>query len=114
MRVISLTNATSVPGPDGKPIPAGADGVFDLPHDFALHLTTKHASHWRAESEHEAAIAEAKLDELRNPNVVPGVLAKLVERADKVEARLDALEAAAAKPARAHKAATSKDASGSE
>jgi hypothetical protein len=91
MRVISLTNATSVPGPDGKPIDAGPDGVFDLPHEFAVHLTTKHASQWRGESEHEATLHTARLEEMRNPHLVAPTLVDHTNRIQALEAKVEAL-----------------------
>lgn len=101
MRMISLTNATSVVDPEtGAGYDAGPDGVFDLPHPLAMHLAEKHAGHWRVESEHEAAAAAAKVARLRNPNVLPGEVAKLRDDLDAALARIDALETAAAKPAR--------------
>lgn len=101
MRMISLTNASSVVEPEtGKQYDAGPDGVFDLPHPFAMHLAEKHAGHWRVESEHEAALAAAKVAQLRNPNVLTATVAKLRDDLEAALARIDALEAAAAKPAR--------------
>ena len=99
MRVISLTNASSVVDPaDGQTYYAGPDGVFDLPHEFAAELAAKHASQWRLESAHEAAQAAAKLEALRSPHVLPGVVAKLREDLDAALGRIEALEQAAVKP----------------
>ena len=109
MRMISLTNASSVVEPDtGEQYDAGPDGVFDLPHPFAMHLADKHAGHWRVESEHEAALTAAKVTTLRNPNVLPGVVATLRDDLDGALARIEALEAAAAKPARSRSGAKPK------
>ena len=106
MRVISLSGASAVTDQDsGIEHEAGPDGVFELPEPFAVHLTTKHASLWRAESQHEASIAAAKLDELRNPHVLPGVVAELRDRLEKAEARIAALEDP--KPARTRKSSSS-------
>ena len=99
MRVISLTNASSVQEPGTDTVhEVGPDGVFDLPADFALELTAKHASQWRLESAHEAAQAAAKVEALRSPHVLPGVVAKLREDLDAALARIEALEKAAVKP----------------
>lgn len=99
MRVISLTNASSVYDPGtNKTVEAGPDGVFDLSHEFAAELAAKHASQWRLESAHEAAQAAAKVEALRSPHVLPGVVADLRDRLEKAEARLDTLEQTAAKP----------------
>lgn len=100
MRLINLANASSVTDPSsGEQYEVGADGVFDLPHGFATELATRHASQWRIESVHEAQVAAAKVNELRSPHVLPGVVAELRDRLEKAEARLDALEQATAKPA---------------
>lgn len=111
MRVISLSGASAVTDQDtGTEHVAGEDGVFELPEPFAVHLTTKHASLWRAESGHEAALAAAKVDELRNPHVLPGVVADLRDRLAKAEERIAALEGAKeeAKAPRARKSAATK------
>ena len=98
MRLINLTNASSVTDPGtGEQYEVGPDGVFDLPHSFATELAEKHASQWRLESAHEAQVAAAKVNELRSPHVLPGVVAEMRDRLTAAEARLDALEAA--KPA---------------
>lgn len=92
MRVISLTNASSVVEPGtGTVHDAGPDGVFDLPHAFAVELVTRHASQWRGESEHEAAAAAARLSELRNPRVLSGTVADHGGRLARAEARIEEL-----------------------
>lgn len=109
MRMINLVGATSVTDPEtGTVHDAGPDGVFDLPHAFAMHLAAKHAGHWRVESEHEAANAAAKVAQLRNPNVLTATVAKLQGDLDAAVKRIEALEAAAAKPARARSTAKAK------
>ena len=107
MRVISLTNASSVPDPEtGEQYEPGADGVFDLPEPFGLHLTTKHASVWRGEAQHQAAQRAAAVEELRNPNVVAAAVAELRERVERLTAQVAEHEARlTAKRARPGKAA---------
>jgi hypothetical protein len=101
MHVINLAGATSVQDHDGNMHEANAEGVFTtLPLDFARELVTQHASHWREPSAHEAAQRQAHVEELRNPHVLPGVVAELRDRLARAEVRIDELEAAAkAKPA---------------
>lgn len=109
MRLINLTNATSVTDPaSGEQFEAGPDGVFDLPHGFATELAERHASQWRLESAHEAQVAAAKVNELRSPHVLPGVVAELRDRLERAEARLDALESAAKPSPRTAKKAAAK------
>ncbi len=99
MRVISLTGATSVTDPEtNEGHEASADGVFDLPEPYGLHLTTKHASLWRGEAQHKAAQRAALVEELRNPNVLSTVVAELRERVVDLEAQVAAHEAKLAKP----------------
>jgi len=94
MRMINLVGATSVTDPTtGTVYKAGPDGVFDLPHAYATELATRHAGHWRVESEYEAAQSAARKAELRNPQVLTGVVADLRERLERAEARIEALEA---------------------
>lgn len=102
MHVINLAGVDSVQNPrTGKLHQAGPAGVFtDLPLDFAHELVTRHASHWREASAHEAAQHQAQVEQLRNPHVLPGVVAELRDRLVAAEARIEALETAAAKPAR--------------
>lgn len=109
MRLISLTNASSVVDPDtGEQYEAGPDGVFDLPHRFATQLAERHASQWRLESAHEAQVAAAKVNELRSPHVLPGVVAKLRDDLGAALARIEALEKAPKPAARAAKKAAAK------
>lgn len=101
MRVISLTGASEVTDPaTGQMYKAGPDGVFELPESYGHELATRHASVFRRESEHEAALRAAKVEELSNPHILPAVVAELRERLDAAEARIEALEKPA-KPARA-------------
>lgn len=94
MRMINLVGATSVTDPStGTVYDAGPDGVFDLPHAFAMELATRHAGHWRVESEHEAAQSAARKAELRNPRVLTDVVADLRIRLTKAEARIEELGA---------------------
>lgn len=95
MHVINLAGASSVKNPRTEVVhEAGSDGVFrDIPLDFAHELVTRHASHWREESAHEAAQHAAAVEELRNPHVLPKAVADLRGRADTFEARIAALEA---------------------
>lgn len=109
MRMINLVGASNVTDPEtGASYDAGPDGAFDLPHGYAMHLASKHAGHWRVESEHDAAAATAKVATLRNPNVLPGVVATLRDDLDAALLRIEALEAAAAKPARTRQPAKPK------
>lgn len=95
MHVISLAGTTSVKNPRTEQVhEAGPDGVFrDIPLDFAHELVTRHASHWRELSAHEAAKNIAALEELRNPHQLPKAVAELRGRADGFESRIAALEA---------------------
>jgi hypothetical protein len=95
MHVINLAGASSVKNPrTEKTHEATPDGVFtDLPLDFAHELVTKHAAHWREVTAHAAALDAAAVEDLRNPHVLPGVVAGLRVRADDFESRLSALEA---------------------
>lgn len=95
MNVINLVGSTSVKNPRTDTVhDAGPDGVFrDIPLDFAHELVTRHAAHWREETAHEAAQHTAALEQLRDPRVLPGVVADLRGRVESAEARLEALEA---------------------
>lgn len=95
MHVINLAGASSVKNPRTDEVhEADADGVFrTIPLDYAHELVTRHTSHWRELSAHEAAKSTAALEELRNPHVIPKVVAELRGRADDFESRIAALEA---------------------
>lgn len=115
MRVISLTSATSVPDQaTGESFDAGPDGVFDLPHEFALYLTTKHASQWRSEGEHESALRSARLEELRNPHLVAPTLLEHAGRIEQLEAKVEALLARRDSAADEQRAAETGDATPAE
>ena len=96
MQVINTVGADSVQDHQGNVHKAGPDGVFTtLPLEFARELVTRHAAHWREASAHEAALHQAQVEQLRNPHILPGVVAELRDRLERAEARLDALESAA-------------------
>lgn len=100
MRVISLSNASSLPI-GGTEYTPGDDGVYELPEPLGVELTTKHASMWVAESAHLAAATAAEVERLRDPNILPITVADLLGRV----AALEAKAAVSAKP-RAPKAET--------
>lgn len=93
MRVISLVGAEAFTDPaDGTEYQAAA-GVFDLPEPLGRELTTHHASLWRELTFHESQIAQAKLEELRNPHNVAPALADLRDRVTELEATVARLAA---------------------
>lgn len=93
MRVVSLTGATSVVDPEHGEHHAGPDGVFDLPHPFAEHLTRTAAGMWRGEADHLSRLARESHDELLDPRVALRVLSELRERIGGLETRVAELEA---------------------
>ena len=89
MRVIHLAGADTFHDPDsGASYKAGPDGVFEMPEHVGAHYTTKHAGMFRRESDHEALIAAAKAETLRDPRNTSGTLQALLERMTAVEAKV--------------------------
>jgi hypothetical protein len=92
MRVISLSNASSLPHAGTEYLP-DEDGVYNLPEPVGVELTTKHASMWVAESTHLAAASAAEVDRLRDPTVLHRTVAALLGRVAALEKRLEAPKA---------------------
>jgi outer membrane murein-binding lipoprotein Lpp len=111
MRVISLTGAESYKHPvTGETFESGPDGVFDLPQEYGLELTRKHAAQWRSEVAQQAADRRKNLAKLRNPTEVASTVTTLIARVDALEAQarehraqIEDLKAAGAKAPRAAK-----------
>jgi hypothetical protein len=94
MRVIHLMGATTFTDHDsGMSYQAGPDGVFDLPEHVGTFYATRHAGMFRRESDHEALLAAAKTETLRDPHNTPGTLQALLERVTAQEATVARREA---------------------
>lgn len=95
MRVINKVGGESVTNPEtGETFTAGDDGVFELPHAYGAHLTTKHAAHWATEQAAQGAQQRRANTRLRNPRETANTLSSLLERVSTLESRFAEIEQA--------------------
>lgn len=87
MRIVALSGAQSLVHPVFGAAKAGADGVFDLPAEFAAELV-KQRGQFVTEGEHLANQVKASLEDFADPHKIPHALHGLRERIAAIEAHL--------------------------
>ena len=87
MRIVALSGAQSLLHPTFGAAEAGADGVFDLPIEFADELL-KQRGQFLTEGEHLARQVQASLEDFADPHKIPHALHGLRERIAAIEEHL--------------------------
>lgn len=95
MRLISLTGAEHVTDPQHGEAHVGDDGVFEVPHEFGVHLAQFKGS-WKTEGQHVADHARRSLEDLADPRQAVKILHDMRTRLAAVEAEVASLRAGSA------------------